>query len=185
MRKKALKRLYIDSIVFLISVVGAIFIAQLSLVTVLINFSSGFELLTIFLAGMAFTSVFTIAPAAVILAKLCLVQPIWLVSLLGALGAVCTDLVIFTFFKQRISEDLTMLMKSSRWLRPLYIIQKARMFRWVSLVVGALIIASPLPDELGLAIMGITKVSTRVFIPIAFVLNALGIFALGVLAQSL
>jgi hypothetical protein len=185
MKKKAAQRLYIDGVFFLTSIVCAIVIAQLSVVTILIDFSGSFKLLPIFLAGMAFTSVFTITPAAVILAKLSLIQPLWLVSLLGALGAVCTDIIIFSFFKQRISEDLNTVIKSSRWLRPILIIQKARTFRWVSLVVGAFIIASPLPDELGLAIMGITKVSFRIFIPLAFVLNTLGILALGLLAQNL
>jgi uncharacterized membrane protein YdjX (TVP38/TMEM64 family) len=43
-------------------------------------------------------------------------------------------------------------------------------------VLGAIIIASPLPDEMGVGLMGISKLKTSQFILLSFVLNAIGIF---------
>jgi len=44
--------------------------------------------------------------------------------------------------------------------------------------VGALIIISPLPDELGVSLMGISKLKWYRFLLLSFTLNTLGIFFL-------
>ena len=49
---------------------------------------------------------------------------------------------------------------------------------------GALLIASPLPDEFGVALMGLAKMPTSEFVPISFSLNFLGILVIGVLART-
>jgi uncharacterized membrane protein YdjX (TVP38/TMEM64 family) len=41
---------------------------------------------------------------------------------------------------------------------------------------GALIIASPVPDEIGVSILGLTKIRYWQFFMVTFILNALGIF---------
>jgi hypothetical protein len=48
--------------------------------------------------------------------------------------------------------------------------------KWLSPIVGALIIASPLPDEFALTLMGLSKVRLAVLIPISFIMNMLGIY---------
>jgi len=60
-----------------------------------------------------------------------------------------------------------------------------RLFRWSMVLFGALVIASPLPDEIGLAMMGLSKVKTLLFIPISFSLNAFGILIIGLIARTL
>ena len=59
-----------------------------------------------------------------------------------------------------------------------------RIFRWLIAFLGALIIASPLPDELGLTMMGFSKIKTSLFIPISFLLNSLGILIIGLIAKA-
>ena len=49
-------------------------------------------------------------------------------------------------------------------------------FSWTLPVLGAVIIASPLPDEMGVGLMGISKLKTSQFILLSFVLNSIGIF---------
>ena len=56
-------------------------------------------------------------------------------------------------------------------------------FYWLSSFLAAAIIASPLPDELGLMILGFIHFNTKKFLPIAFVLNFLGILAITLFAQ--
>jgi hypothetical protein len=49
--------------------------------------------------------------------------------------------------------------------------------------VGAIIIASPLPDELGLALLGVSTLSRPQFFLLSFAMNSLGIFIILLVAQ--
>jgi len=57
-------------------------------------------------------------------------------------------------------------------------------FTWLIPIAGAFIIASPLPDEIGISLMGLSKVKNWHFILITFLLNAIGIFLVVTLARS-
>ena len=58
-------------------------------------------------------------------------------------------------------------------------------FAWLLPASGALIIASPLPDEVGVGLMGSSKLSNSRFLIFSYLLNATGIFFVVLLAQSL
>lgn len=60
-----------------------------------------------------------------------------------------------------------------------------RLFRWVSFALGALIIASPLPDELGISLLGFSKMKTVWFVPVSYVFNGIGILLIGAVARAL
>ncbi len=60
-----------------------------------------------------------------------------------------------------------------------------RFFRFFIPFIGALIIASPFPDEIGLAMMGIVKLEPKFLVPISFILNSIGILILLLVAQGL
>lgn len=127
-----------------------------------------------FIAGFFFTSLFTLAPASIALAALGEFNShIW-VALWGAAGAVLGDMLLFLFVRDRISDDLTTLFSARRFskLRRMF---KRPFLHWLLPACGALIIASPLPDELGLAMMGISRISMMAFVPISFTMNFLGI----------
>lgn len=139
-------------------------------------------------AGLFFTSAFTTPIAIVVLAEMSLSipvpMPILHVALLGAVGALAGDLVIFMFIKDTFGRDLRDYLK----VHPHRKLQKffhLRLFRWLTPVLGALIIASPLPDELGLAMMGVARIKLRVLIPISLTLNFLGIVLIGLIANAL
>ena len=59
-----------------------------------------------------------------------------------------------------------------------------KFFKWLIPFMGALVVASPLPDEIGLAMMGFSKIRTSLFIPISFLLNFLGILVIGFIAKN-
>ena len=50
--------------------------------------------------------------------------------------------------------------------------------------IGALIIASPLPDELGLVMLGAAGVKTKYFIILSFSLNFAGLVAIGLITKA-
>ena len=94
------------------------------------------------------------------------------------------DLIIFLFIRNRLAEDFGYLIQKTSSGR-LIAIFKLRIFRWLVPLLGALVVASPLPDELGLAMMGLSKMKTSLFIPVSFVLNATGILIIGLIAKTL
>jgi hypothetical protein len=52
-------------------------------------------------------------------------------------------------------------------------------------VVGAVIIASPLPDELGLALLGFSRIDRRYFFAISYTMNFIGIVLIGLAARGM
>lgn len=138
-----------------------------------------------FIAGMFFTSVFTTVPAIAALGEITqLSQSLLLVAIFGGLGALCGDLIIFRFMRDRFGEDILRLVRNSGNGK-LRSIVRLKSFRWPTFFLGALVIASPLPDELGLTMMGFSKTKTSLFIPVSFVFKFLGILVIGFVAKNL
>lgn len=143
------------------------------------------QVLGSFIAGIFFTSVFTTAPAIVTLGKLSLMSPILSVAFFGALGAVVGDLIIFWFIRDRFSEHLMELLNHQQIGKRMHALLKLKLFRWVSFFVGGLIIASPLPDEIGISLIGFSKMKTSWFLLLSFFFNFWGILFIGLFARAL
>lgn len=137
-----------------------------------------------FIAGVFFTSIFTTAPATAFFIEAVKFNSLLPVAFFGGLGAVFGDLVIFRFAKDRLKDDILYLLKQSKKERFVSIF-KLKFFRWLLPFFGALIIASPLPDELGLLMMGISNTKNSLFILLSFSFNFLGILAIGLITQML
>jgi hypothetical protein len=105
------------------------------------------------------------------------------IAIIAGMGAVVGDYIIFKIVKDKVIDELKPLFdrwggtKVSELLHTPY-------FAWLLPVIGATIIASPLPDELGVSILGIAKMSRWKFLVLSFFLNAIGIFIVVTLAQS-
>jgi uncharacterized membrane protein YdjX (TVP38/TMEM64 family) len=131
-----------------------------------------------FIAGIFFTSIFTTAPAIMILVKISEFNSIPLVAIMGAAGAVIGDSIIFYFFRDRLFNDIAQVVKLPR-LKRIRHLTRSKMIRLSAAMVGGLMMAIPLfPDETAMAIMGFSKISTRLFILIAFSFNFLSIILL-------
>ncbi|OGD56167.1 hypothetical protein A2V71_04405 [Candidatus Berkelbacteria bacterium RBG_13_40_8] len=136
-----------------------------------------------FLVGILFVSTFTVAPSLVILYYLASFLNPYFVAVLAGLGAVIGDYIIFRFLKNRVYEELKPLFSKVKgsWIGKIFY---TPYFIWLLPIVGASIIASPLPDELGISIMGLSKLKTWQFLILAFILNTLGILIVVMLARS-
>ncbi len=178
------KRLAQDLWVIVFSVVIAVIFAKSSLLDSFLGSVQNFYILGSFIAGLFFTSIFTTAPAIIVLGTLSAAFNPWIVAIVGGLGALIGDFVIFNFMKGHISEDVDYLLSQTKSKR-IQDIFKHRFVRWSLAFVGALIIASPLPDELGLALMGMSKLSTTKFALISFTFNALGILVISYVARGM
>lgn len=171
--------------IIVLSVIVAILLIKTGTIEEILKQTREVWFLDSFIAGMFFTSVFTTVPAMVALGEIAQSsQSLLLVAMLGGLGALCGDLIIFRFMRDRFGEDIIRLMRDSGNSR-LRSIVRLKFFRWLTFFLGALVIASPLPDELGLTMMGFSKTKTSLFIPVSFVFNSLGILVIGLVAKNL
>ncbi len=136
-----------------------------------------------FIAGIFFTSVFTIPIASVALGEIAQANSLLMVAFVGAFGALLGDLLLFSFAKNNLSKDIDLICKIGRGKRCTFLLRKGA-WRYITPILGALIIASPLPDELGLAMMGISKVNVKALIPISYAMNFLGIVIVGLIARG-
>jgi hypothetical protein len=169
-----------DLAIIAMSVIFAIYLGKSAAFELFLLEINIFGIVGAFLAGFFFTSVFTTAPAVVALAKLSQLQPVWLVAVLGAMGAVAADYILFRFIRDSLSGDIVYLLKSNKikfsWF-------KNKNLRWAMPFMGAIIIASPLPDEFGIAMLGATNTKPGNFLIISYIANFIGILAIGGIAN--
>ena len=177
--------LFRDLGIIVTSIIAAVILAQTGSIDKIFYFSNEFKALSSFLAGIFFISIFTVAPATVFLVKIMQTDSLFLVSFFAALGGVVGDLIIFTFVKGTLTDDLVDFIRPWRkkWWRVIFHLHRFK-FKWFLPILGAIIIASPLPDELGLSLLGFSKIKTRYFISLSFVLNFLGIMVIGLIVKS-
>lgn len=168
-----------------LSVVVAIILVRTDAIVGILTRTQELEFIGSFIAGMFFTSIFTTAPAIVTLGEIAQEYSLFLTAVVGAAGAVVGDLIIFSFVKDRFSDHLMELIKTQGMGRRLLKIFRRRSSRWITFLIGGLIIASPLPDELGVSLLGFSKMKMKGFIVVSFIFNAIGIFLIGLAARTI
>lgn len=173
-----------DLAVIALSILVAVMLVKTGALEGFLNSAKEVRFLGSFFAGIFFVSVFTVAPAAVILFELMEANSLWEVAFFGALGALLGDILIFKFIKDRMSEDLKHLLASppSKKFKAIF---RLKFFRLLWPFLGAVIVASPFPDEIGLALMGFSGTDTKIFVPLSFALNFAGIMAVGLISKAL
>lgn len=174
-----------DVAIIVLSVLVAVLLVRTSVFASLLASSGEMGILGAFVAGMFFTSIFTTAPAIAALGEVSILQGIFHTALFGAMGSVLGDLIIFRFVRNRFSEHVSEILTHQSVWRRFHLLFKRRFFRWFTFFIGGFILASPLPDELGIAILGFSKMRVKYFVLLSFIFNFLGILAIGLVAHSL
>lgn len=177
-----------DLLVVIFSILVAILLAVTPALSAVLLAGRSWHALGSFIAGIFFTSIFTTAPATVALAEISHSNSLWLTAFFGACGALLGDLFIFKFVRDNVARDFEFIFREirqeKRWLKIHHHWKELHAFKWLVPLAGALLIASPLPDELGLTILGLSKIKMRVMIPLTFGLNLLGIVVIGLLGRA-
>ena len=167
-----------------VSLIVFFFLADTPFIKNVINNIGDLGYLGAFIAGIFFVSTFTVAPAGVILFYLAKEMNVLEVALLAGLGAVVGDYIIFRFLKDKVFEEI----------KPVFIkfggsylshLLATPYFTWLTPVLGAIIIASPFPDEIGIGLMGASKINKWQFLALTFILNSLGILLIILFAGTL
>ncbi len=185
MTQKARGYIIEDIIIVVLSIFAAVVLVQTQILAQILASTQEFKLIGSFVAGMFFTSIFTTTPSIVALGEIAQMQPVLHVAFLGALGALIGDLIIFRFIKDRLSDHLMELMKHQVAGTKLKFRHHLTFFKYLTFFVGGIIIASPLPDEVGIGLLGLSKMNMKLFIPIAFLGNFVGILLIGIVANAL
>ena len=180
--KKTFKRhLRKDVLLFFISIVVAIAIHKSGILEYILLLSAESEYLGALVAGMLFTSLFTTPLAITIFLSLAPEMNVLALVVTGALGALLGDLILFTLIRHTFTGDVEYLLNQRSYRRYTAVLHR-RVFRWVIPFVGALIIASPLPDELGITLMGVSHMNASTLAAISFIMNSLAIASISLIA---
>ncbi len=175
--KKNAYALIHDIVMIAIGIAIAIFLSKIGAIDILVNALRDYYIFASFFAGIFFTSAFTLAPASISLIHIAQSAPAHSVIFWGGLGAMCGDMILLFFIKDRFAKDIMSAIKPSK-MRHILRSFHFGFLKWLSPILGALIIASPLPDEFGIALLGLSKVKLGVLIPITLLMNMLGIYLL-------
>ncbi len=176
---------YKNTSLLAVSVIILIIFADHAIVRGIVGGFSSLEYLGIFLAGLFFVSTFTVVPATLLLTELSKSFGYWETVLIATLGSIVGDFLIFRFVKSAIADEFRQMfsvLSKEQHIKQLF---HSPFFIWLTPVVGAILIASPLPDEIGVSLLGITKMSNKKFLIIATVLDFIGISLLVSVLKSL
>lgn len=126
------------------------------------------------LSGLFYTSFLSSPLSVVLFIILGKTTNIYLLTLFGGIGAVIGDLLIVKFFR--------LIFKSFSFISHLNLFKKFRLLLkkyhldLIGFIIGIIIVISPFPDELGLALLGASKLSYFKLAILTLILNSIGIF---------
>ena len=165
-----------------ISIVVAIFLASSETFRSWLLHLGSLEYVGALIAGSLFVSSFTAAISIVVIAIMTEnINPMAL-ALIGGVGAVMGDYLVFKLVRSHLQDELAMLFGKEGTSYVKHVL-KSKYISWTLPIIGAFIIASPLPDELGVSLLGMSKMSDARFILISYISNAVGILMIASVAK--
>ncbi|MEM7825739.1 MAG: hypothetical protein QW412_02685, partial [Candidatus Aenigmatarchaeota archaeon] len=155
-----------------------------------------------FFSGLFYTFSLTVAFSTVIFYEMGKFFNPFLIALIGAFGSLVGDYFIFRFVRDNLVDEIKLLINntgkkvaqsfersifyqlfpfsnlalSERFKRVWFKASYSRKWKFFVGLIGCSIIASPLPDELGIAFLGSIRFDTKKFLLLSYVLNFIGIF---------
>ncbi len=173
--KAKAKRVISHAIILAASIVITIILLDNKVIHHFLEYVSGVNFfLAALLSGALFTSIFTTPIAIASLIILGQEHSPLAVSLIAACGSVIGDAILLKFIRQDVLSDVEVFTKpfTSKKLRHTF---KSKLLFFPLTLMAAIILASPLPDELAIALFGAIKFKTKYFYVLSFIFNFLGI----------
>jgi hypothetical protein len=175
---------------FLACIVAAYLLFEQEVFDWLITKLGGKSYLGAFVAGLFFSFGFTSPFAVAFFVELAPTVDPLVASALGGIGAFFADLVIFEIIRFSFFHDELRRLHESRllqWLHNLLHHERIseQLRRYLLWSFAGIVIASPLPDEIGVALVsGITRIEIQKVGILCFSLNTLGIFLILMIARA-
>lgn len=107
-------------------------------------------------------------------------ENIILTSIIGGFGAVIADLTIFKFIRFSLMDEFEAIKKEKVFTKfnsifKLKLSEKIKLY--LTFLFAGIIIASPLPDEVGVSMLaGLSNINTKMLAILSFIFNSFGIF---------
>ena len=162
----------------LISIIGAYYLFALSSVEAFLDNLGQLKYLGIFVAGLLFSFGFTTPFAIGIFASISPAN-ILLASIIGSCGALLSDLCIYKMIKISFMNEFKRLQRTLPFKTLQRTINQSltnRLKNYLLYFLVGFIIASPLPDEIGITMLaGLTAIRVRMLAFLSFIFNMLGI----------
>lgn len=144
----------------------------------------GIGYLGIFITGMTFSYGFTTPFALAVFFTLGGTYNPYEVALIGGIGAMVSDLFIFRFIRTGFDIEIHRLARE-RWVRMFGRMIPKKIRHYVLPVIGGVVLASPLPDEIGVSLIASSHVvSGPSFALFAYTMNTLGILVFVLLGKT-
>ena len=127
------------------------------------------------LAGAMFVCTFTVATGGLIILTLVkTLDPLPLIFF-GMLGAVIFDMFVFKSIKNTVDKEIEDVFSNPRFSHFKKILH-TKYFAWMTPLIGLLVFISPLPDELGISLLGLSKLKAYQFLLISILNHSIGMF---------
>lgn len=153
----------------------------------LIDLLSGIGYLSGFLVGLFYSYGFTAAPAASTIFLLAESISPFPLAILGAFGAMISDLLLFTFVRTRVDNELRYIIRHDLHLkiRPIRKVMNSRLLKILVPVFAGLITALPLPNEFAVVLLGSVNYNIRKTAAMSFIFNFIGLLSIAYLGRTL
>ncbi len=151
---------------------------------------NGHGYISMFLGGLLFSFGFTTPFAIAIFIEMAdTVNPLW-GALIAGFAAMISDMAIFEFVRFSFMDEFHRLNKTStiRWFRKLFHQESIpeHIRQYISLSVAGILIASPLPDELGVTLMSsASELKPRTFASVCLLCDCVGVLIVLLATQAL
>lgn len=136
-----------------------------------------------FLLGLLFSYGFTTSTAIVFFLMLAKDYNIFLFALVAGLGALTSDLLLFTFIRTSFMDEIKMI-ENEKPVKKLRHMIHGHLKKYLLPVLAGFVIASPLPDEIGVCLLAGSKISPRAFSIFSYAFNTLGILMILAIGNS-
>jgi len=168
---------YKHTLSVIIFIIIFVLLLDTTIIRTLINDITALGYVGMLVTGVLFVSFFTAAPAVALLLAFADTYNPFMIAGIAGFGAMLGDYLILRFAEDKIGKELTPLAKRAKIISFIKLLHR-KPFKPITASIGAIIIASPLPDEAGIALLGLSKISTKQLLVLTYVLNSLGILAL-------
>lgn len=136
-----------------------------------------FGMFGVAVAGALYTYSFTASIGALLLVALAPFHPVGVLAVVGGVGATMADYTIFKFVRDDLKKEVKRF-GASKMIRNICAADGILCRTWTRNLLGTIIMASPFPDELGVAMMSTTKMKQGTFLLLAFIVDMIGIYLL-------
>jgi cellobiose-specific phosphotransferase system component IIC len=169
-----LSKTRISLLTFIVGFVLTIIAVQFPAVKQLVAKLGSTGMFGAFIGGILYAFSFTSSLATALYLNVPGQWPALLIAIVGGIGSAIYDLTIFSLVKQQANHGFFQMVRQS-------ITHQRLIPRWLSLVIGIVILGSPLPDELAAGFFGFMNLSIKKFVALSFAANALGLYCIALL----